>query len=295
MTKALALTGVSAAVCLALFSGAAVSAQSASQGRTTASAPAAPDAALTAAVNGDWRPAEHRARDQWRHPAESLAFWGLRPGATVVEIDPGGEAWWTQILAPYARATNGRYIGVVSDPGTPEVEERAAASRQRLATALSDPRYGQVTVARMTPTSIDVPAGSADMVLVARSFHNWARSEGRTDAYMRNFFNALKPGGVLAVEQHRLPAGQPERPQTGYVSEQYVIDAAQRAGFVLDGRSEINANPADDTDHPFGVWTLPPVRTSSAQGQPSPEGFDRAAYDRIGESDRMTLRFRKPA
>ncbi len=256
---------------------------------------AAADPALAAAVAGDWRSAQDKARDRWRRPAESLAFWGLRPGMTVVEIDPGGGAWWSQILAPYARATNGRFIGVVSDPGTPAVEERAAASRQRLATALSDARYGPVTVARMTPAALDVPAGSADMVLVARAFHNWARSDGRTDAYMRNFFTALKPGGVLAVEQHRLPAGQPERPESGYVSEQSVIDAAQRAGFVLEARSEINANPADDTDHPFGVWTLPPVRNTAANGQPANPAFDRAAYDAIGESDRMTLRFRKPA
>ncbi len=255
----------------------------------------ATDAALAAAVAGDWRPAEHRARDQWRHPAESLAFWGLRPGMTVIEMDPGGEAWWTQILAPYARATNGRFIAAVTDSGAPEVQERAAASRQRLAGRLTDPRYGQVQVVRHSPAGIEVPAGSADMVLVARAVHNWARTEGRTDAFMRNFFTVLKPGGVLAVEQHRLPAGQPARPETGYVSEQYVIEAAQRAGFVLDGRSEINANPADDTDHPFGVWTLPPVRNTAPNGQPANPAFDRIAFDRIGESDRMTLRFRKPA
>jgi len=253
------------------------------------------DAALTAAVAGDWRPAAHKARDRWRRPAESLAFWGLRPGMTVVEIDPGGEAWWTQIVAPYARATNGRYIAVQSDSGAPETAERAAAGRQRLATALADPRYGQVQVVRMTPTTLEAPASSADMVLVARAFHNWARSEGRTDGFMRNFFTVLKPGGVLAVEQHRLPAGQAARPESGYVSEQYVIDAAQRAGFVLDARSELNANPADDTDHPFGVWTLPPVARTAPQGQPANPAYDRAAYDAIGESDRMTLRFRKPA
>ena len=285
MIKALA---AAASIGLAGLSGVAALAQA----ERPATAPAA-DAAMTTAVNGDWRTPEQRARDRWRHPVESLSFWGLRPGSTIVEIEPGG-AWWTQILAPYAAATGGRYIGVLPSSGTPETAERAAAARQRFASTLSAPRYGQVAVVSLTPAGIDAPAGSADVVLVARAFHNWARVEGRTDAYMRAFFTVLKPGGVLAVEQHRLPAGQAARPESGYVSEQYVIEAAQRAGFVLEARSEINANPADTTVHPFGVWTLPPVRQSAPDNQPDNAAFDHTPYDRIGESDRMTLRFRKP-
>jgi len=146
-----------------------------------------------------------------------------------------------------------------------------------------------------------VEDGTADMVVVARAFHNWHRA-GRTEPYLAAFFKALKPGGVLAVEQHRSVDGlNPDvTAPTGYMPESHIIRAAQAAGFVLDGRSELNANPKDDRDHPYGVWTLPPVRTSAprannANDRPTPlTEAERAEYDAIGESDRMTLRFRKP-
>ncbi|MBX9616308.1 MAG: methyltransferase [Caulobacteraceae bacterium] len=225
------------------------------------------DTVLQAAIASTTRPATDVARDRYRHPYETLTFWGLTPGQTVVEISPGRGGWWTAILQPYAAATGGRYVPV-SNP----VE------------------------------SMVVEDGTADMVLVARAFHNWHRA-GRTEPFMQAFFKALKPGGVLAVEQHRAAEGlNPDQTApTGYVSESHVIKAAEAAGFVLDARSELNANPRDDRDHPFGVWTLPPVRTSApAQGAttgrttPLTEA-ERAEYDAIGESDRMTLRFRKPA
>jgi predicted methyltransferase len=217
------------------------------------------DAALRAAVASETRPAADRARDVFRRPYESLTFWGLKPGQTVVEIQPGAAGWWTQILQPYAAATGGTYVAV--------------NRIQDLETAAP---------------------GSADVVLVARAFHNWHRA-GRTDALMGQFFSVLKPGGVLAVEQHRAPEGSdPDATApTGYVSEAYVIAAAEKAGFVLEERSELNANAKDDRDHPCGVWTLPPVRRGPEQGcQITPE--QRAEFDAIGESDRMTLRFRKP-
>ena len=217
------------------------------------------DAALQAAVASPSRPAADTARDVYRHPFETLTFWGLTPGLTVVEIEPGSAGWWRGILEPYARNSGGTYV------------------------AVNRPADG-----------MGVADGSADMVVVARAFHNWAR-DGRTAPYMAAFFQALKPGGVLAVEQHRSPGDLDVSvtAPTGYVSEAYVIAAAEQAGFVLDGRSELNANPRDDHDHPFGVWTLPPVRRSSGQGQTlTPD--ERARYDAVGESDRMTLRFRKP-
>ena len=140
-----------------------------------------------------------------------------------------------------------------------------------------------------------VEDASADFILVARAFHNWARSD-RTEPYLAAFFKALKPGGILAVEQHRSAEGLnvADVAGTGYVPESYVIKAAQDAGFVLEARSELNANPKDDHDHPFGVWTLPPVRRSSDDQGRTLSADERAAFDAIGESDRMTLRFRKP-
>lgn len=217
------------------------------------------DTTLQLAVASPSRSAADAARDVHRHPYESLTFWGLTPGSTVVEIEPGAGGWWTAILEPYATATGGRYVAV----------NRPAES-------------------------MEVADGSADMVLVARAFHNWARN-GRTDPYMARFFQALKPGGVLAVEQHRSPEGRDvtDTAPTGYVPESYVIAAAQKAGFVLEARSELNANARDDHDHPFGVWTLPPVARSSQNGR-TLSTDERATFDAVGESDRMTLRFRKP-
>ena len=227
------------------------------------------DEALQAAIGSDTRPAADVARDAFRHPLETLTFWGLTPGTTVVEIEPGRGGWWSAILQPYAAATGGPYVAV-----TRPLE------------------------------SMGVADGTADMSVVARAFHNWHRSNPqRTGPYLAAFFKALKPGGILAVEQHRAAEGlnADVTAPTGYVSESYVIHAAQAAGFVLEGRVDLNANPKDDHDHPFGVWTLPPVRTSAARedvatdrATPLTEA-ERAEYDAIGESDRMTLRFRKPA
>lgn len=224
------------------------------------------DAALQAAVASTTRPEADRARDAARHPFETLTFWGLRPNLTVVEIEPGRAGWWRNILEPYAAATGGRYVGV------------------------NRPLEG-----------MGVEDGSADLIVVARALHNWHGS-GRTGPYMEAFFRALKPGGILAIEQHRGAEGlnADETAPTGYVSESYVIHAAQAAGFVLEARSELNANPADDHDHPYGVWTLPPTRVSAprqgnANDRPTPlTPEERAAFDAVGESDRMTLRFRKP-
>lgn len=225
------------------------------------------DAALRAAIASETRPAADRARDPFRHPYESLTFWGLKPGQTVVEIQPGPAGWWTGILKPYLESTGGKYVPVTS-----------------------------------LREGVQVEAGSADLLLVARAFHNLHRA-GRTDALMADFFKAVKPGGVLAVEQHRAAPGTnaDQTAPLGYVTEEHVIAAARKAGFVLEARSEINANARDDRDHPFGVWTLPPVRTSAprngvATDRPTPlTPEERAQFDAIGESDRMTLRFRKPA
>ena len=253
------------------------------------------DASLAAVLASPHRTAEQRARDRHRRPAESLAFWGLRPGMTVVEIGPG-EGWWTEILAPYAARTGGRYVMALADTANPELPAAARAAadafeaRYRGQPAL----YGEFARTGFGPRSGALAkANSVDIILVARAFHNWARQEGFTDKAMRDFATALKPGGVLAVEQHRALEGADPKAGTGYVPESYVVQAAQRAGLVLEARSEINANPLDDRDHAFGVWTLPPVRRAS-QGGRTLTAAERAEYDAIGESDRMTLRFRRP-
>jgi predicted methyltransferase len=255
-----------------------------------------PDAALKTAIDGPWREPAARARDAWRHPAESLAFWGLKPGMTIVEVDPGAKGWWTQILAPYARATHGAYVAALPDRAPANSPDNLEAMRAAFLKGVADASiYGEVKGYDFGLEHPDaIPAGSADLVLVARAFHNWAREGDATGVYLRAFFAILKPGGVLAVEQHRAPEGADPRAGTGYVPESYVIDEAKKAGFLLEAKSEINANPKDTKDYPFGVWTLPPTRRSAPVGQPADPSFDHSKYDAIGESDRMTLKFRKP-
>jgi predicted methyltransferase len=248
------------------------------------------------AISGDWRLAADRARDPWRHPAASLAFWGLKPGMTVVEFWPGA-GWYTDILAPYLTASNGTLYAANLEtdlPGEPASRAVVAAYRKRLA-ARPD-LYGKVVVTAFGPKSGPVaPAGSADLVLFLRNLHNWMAA-GIADKAFRDAFVALKPGGVLGIEEHRArPGGPPDvMASSGYVQEAYVRQLAKDAGFVFDRSSEINANPKDTKDHPFGVWTLPPTRLSAPRGKPPQPGFDHRKYDAIGESDRMTLRFIKP-
>ena len=252
---------------------------------------------LAGAVAGAWRAPEDVARDGARHPVESLTFWGLKPGQTVVEFWPGA-GWYTDILAPFLDATGGKLYAAnleVTDGGDPSARGVVDAFNQRIA---SRPKvYGKVEVTAFGPTSGPVaPAGSADLVLFLRNLHNWMAA-GIAEKAFRDAFAALKPGGKLGVEEHRAdPGGVPDvLAADGYVEQAYVIKLAQEAGFVLEEASEINANPKDTKDHPFGVWTLPPVRRSSPRGGVDDAEFDHAKYDAIGESDRMTLRFSKPA
>ncbi|WP_374470704.1 class I SAM-dependent methyltransferase [Phenylobacterium sp.] len=250
---------------------------------------------LQQAVAGDWRLPADRARDAWRHPVESLTFWGLKPGQTVVEFWPGA-GWYTDILAPFLAATGGKLYAanLQPDPADPASVAVVEAYRRRLT---DNPKlYGQVEITAFGPTSGPVaPVGSADLVLFLRNLHNWMAA-GVAEKAFRDAFAALKPGGLLGVEEHRANAGgvQDVMAAEGYVQQAYVVQLAQEAGFQLAEASEINANPKDTKDHPFGVWTLPPVRRSSPRGQPNDPDFDHSRYDAIGESDRMTLRFAKP-
>ena len=251
---------------------------------------------LADAVAGAWRNPADKARDAWRHPAESLEFWGLKPGETVVEFWPGA-GWYTDILAPYLAANGGKLVAAqldVSDPSNSAARQVVDAYRKRLE---ANPKlYGKVAIAAFGPkTGPDAPAGSADLVLFLRNLHDWMAA-GIAEKAFRDAYAALKPGGVLGIEEHRAdPAGVPDPlAANGYVQQAYVVKLAQEAGFTLDAASEINANPKDTRDHPFGVWTLPPVRRSAPEGQLPNPAFDHSKYDAIGESDRMTLRFRKP-
>jgi predicted methyltransferase len=252
-------------------------------GALSSGAFAAPGSALRAAIDGPQRAAKNRVRDPWRHPAETLTFWGLAPGMTVVEIEPSG-GYWTEILAPYLKATGGRYVAAQGGD--------AAAFKARYA----DPAvWGDITVVPFAATGGPLaPDGTADLLFTSRNIHDWMWTPGRLDKALADFHAALKPGAILGVEEHRAdPRPMSTEARDGYVSVAFLTGAVEKAGFRLDASSEINANPKDTKDHPFGVWTLPPTRRTHAKDQPTPAGFDPAKYEAIGESDRMTLRFRK--
>jgi predicted methyltransferase len=243
----------------------------------------AADAKLAAAIAAPNRPAGDKARDGARHPQASLEFWGLKPNQTVIEVAPGA-GYWSEILAPYAKDTGGHYIAATGKPD------------QKLPEKFNDKAvYGDIHYTVFSNTSGPMgPANSADLVLTARNIHDWLWTPGMAEKSMRDFYAVLKPGGILAVEDHRAdPRPQKGDARDGYVATSTIVGLAEKAGFKLEAKSEINANPKDKKDHPFGVWTLPPVRRSAETGD-NPK-FDHSKYDAIGESDRMTLRFRKPA
>jgi len=256
----------------------------------------AADAKLQAAVASAQRAPENTARDAARHPVETLTFWGLKPRQTVIEVSPGG-GYWTEILATYAKATGGTYVATAADLANPKISEGAKKARAAFEAQYADTaKYGTIRYAGFGAVSGPLgPANSADLVITARNIHNWAPNPPFLEKAMKDFHAVLKPGGVLAVEEHRAdPKPEAANYATGYMSEASVIAAAEKAGFKLAARSEVNANPKDTKDHPFGVWTLPPSRWTTANGQGSDPKFDRTKYDAIGESDRMTLRFVKP-
>jgi predicted methyltransferase len=218
---------------------------------------------------------------------------------TILEIQPGSQSWWTDILAPYAKMTGGSFYATGADLANPKLSEGARKARSSFeARYLTKPElYGDVRILNWGDVSKTLPAEKFDFILTARSIHGWMQDEPNTvQDTLLEFHKALKPGGILAVEQHRAKAGTtPEKPDTGYVTEAYVIEQAQKAGFTLAGKSEINANPKDTTDHPFGVWTLPPNLRSTpySAGKAEDPTFDKSKYAAIGESDRMTLKFVK--
>jgi predicted methyltransferase len=258
----------------------------------TAASVVAADAAadpLAAAIASPARTPKFVTRDVYRHPLETLRFFGLRPGQTVVEIWPG-RGWYMEILAPYLH-DGGKYYAAIEAPdvaGAPkEAKENADFLRKRIAD--DQARFGKVIVTELHPPQLTevCPPGTADVVLTFRNVHNWMDA-GVEQAQFDAFFKALKPGGVLGVVEHRAKPGasREEMSKSGYVDEAYVKKLAATAGFHFDAESPINDNPKDTKDYPEGVWTLPPTLALGDK--------DRAKYLAIGESDRMTLRFVKP-
>ncbi len=249
----------------------------------TAALPAAA-APFDAALAGAQRSDANKARDPYRHPAETLGFFGIKPGMTVVEISPSA-GWYTEILAPYL-GPKGKLYAAHNDPAS---GERAAASVGRFKAKLAgSPVYGNVTVTAFGKGSYAIaPAGSADAVLTFRNVHNFTMGGFAPEAF-KAFYAALKPGGVLGIEEHRLPETMADAAmkESGYMKVSHVRKLAEAAGFKFAGASDVNANPKDTHDYPKGVWTLPP---NYAEGDK-----DKAKYAAIGESDRMTLKFVKP-
>ena len=245
------------------------------------------DSLIDQVMVGDHRAPANKARDKYRHPKETLLFFGLRPDLTVVEISPGS-GWYTEILAPVLHDA-GQYFVAVSaiTEKTPEALRQNDTAYRGMLAAAPD-LYGKVTLSVLAPGALRVaPPGSADLVLTFRNVHNWAKA-GRADAMFKAFFEALKSGGTLGVVEHRArpDASFQQQIDSGYMTEAYVVDTAQKAGFKLVNKSEINANPKDTKDHPGGVWTLPPTLRYGDE--------NREKYLAIGESDRMTLKFVKP-
>jgi len=243
---------------------------------------------LTSLLASTHRAPQNRARDVYRHPKETLLFFGIRPEMTVLEVwpDPGG--WYTEVLAPLLRDKGHYYAAIVaSESGDSYIEKRRADFEAKLA---ADPQlYDKVSVVSLPEDGSDVvPPGTLDMVLTFRNLHNWM-ARGSAARVFGTLYRALKPGGILGIEQHRGNPAQAQDPEakSGYVNEEYAIKLIEAQGFRLVGKSEVNANPKDTKDYEQGVWTLPPTYRLGDK--------DRDKYAAIGESDRFTMRFVKRA
>jgi predicted methyltransferase len=246
------------------------------------------NAALAPILSSELRADGNRSRDRYRHPAETLAFFELGSRLTVVEIWPGPNGWYTEILAPLLRE-QGQLVCAHwgQDSGVPFFQEARLRFDTKLAAAPD--YYDRVLVTVLEPTArmAIAPAASADRVLTFRNVHNWLKA-GSADAVFAAMYAALKPGGLLGVVEHRAVAGTTDADMnsSGYVTESRVVQLAEKAGLEYVASSEINANPKDDSHHPKGVWSLPPTLRGG--------DTDRSVYLAIGESDRMTMKFRKP-
>ncbi len=254
---------------------------------TPASLMQAATSSIDAILAGDWRSDKNKARDKYRHPKETLAFFGVKPDQTVIELVPGG-GWYAEILAPYLK-DHGRYVAAIFKPKNPAGEAASDKSGLRKKFADDQAHYGKAEVVEFDGKApvFGAPA-SADVVLTFRNVHNWT-DDGNAEAMFKAMYAVLKPGGTLGVVDHRAKPGSTlaQDKDSGYLPVDVVVKLATDAGFKLEAQSEINANPKDTKDYPKGVWTLPPTLAL--------KDVDRDKYLAIGESDRMTLKFTKPA
>ena len=237
------------------------------------------------------RRAKEAKRDQFRHPKGTLEFFEVGPGKKVAEIWPG---WYTNAIAPYLAENGGSYVAVLRPQGySKKYDKRGAAYKEKYSDTSV---YGSIEYGAFAKDNYDiVEPNSVDIVLTFRNVHNWMGGGYGPEAYSA-FYKALKPGGILGVVEHRLPESAEQNPKgaTGYVQESYMKSQAIEAGFEFVASSEVNANPKDTADHPFGVWTLPPASFAGNEKRPAPDGFNPEYFKNIGESDRATLKFRKP-
>lgn len=245
-------------------------------------------AGLQATIAGAHRSEADKARDKYRHPQETLGFFGVKDNMAVVELWPG-DGWYTDILAPLLKE-KGSYSAAGLDPQTDNEARRTRIQKYQAKLAANPALYDKVKLTILDPPAkVDIASeGSADMVLTFRNVHNWMANDQSATVF-KAIYKALKPGGILGVVEHRGNPTVPQDPKaaSGYVNEDVVIKMAEAAGFKLEGKSEINANPKDTKDYAQGVWTLPPVLRLKE--------VDKEKYLAIGESDRMTLKFVKPA
>jgi len=243
---------------------------------------------LKHAIADPLRSDAHKQRDPFRHPFETLKFFDVRDDMTVVEIWPGGEGWYTEILAPFLR-DKGKLYAAHFSPNATSAYVQSSLKQFNEKLRQHPEVYGKVVVTVLQPPEMVqlAPDNSADRVLTFRNVHNWMR-DGQAEVVFAAMFKALKPGGILGVVEHRGDPNKPQDPKaaSGYVTEDTVIALAAKAGFKLLEKSEINANSKDSKDYSEGVWTLPPALRLKAK--------DREKYLSIGESDRMTLKFVKP-
>ena len=239
-------------------------------------------------IESSHRSKESKQRDQFRHPLETLRFFEVEPDMTVVELWPGGKGWYTEILAPYLKE-DGKLIAAHFSPQAekPYFVKNLKKFKEKIK-ATPEIYEDIVLTILQPPQSVTIaPSQSADRVLTFRNFHNWMKSDQIMNV-LSAAYSALKPDGILGIVEHRALPGEEQDPKalSGYVKESHVIKLAEKVGFKFAGKSEINANPKDTTQHPEGVWSLPPSLRLKNQ--------DRDKYLSIGESDRMTLKFLKP-